>query len=259
MSLISLVAGASGVDALAPKSLIAGIKTDDVADAEQLGRRLDRDVATFVGLAEDLLRGAVEEVEQLVAGGEERAEAKADEDRFCAGAALLADDQHLGARGAFRVDQRLCFIDDQRAAQRDHHQDAEQTAEHRDQDHLPDLEVVAEDQKGRHGDADAERDALARAAGGLRDVVFKDGRAADAEDLAEGPEDGDREHRDRDRRADRQADLEHQVHRAGAKDEAEQGADHERHHRQLGDLLIGGDVRFVHVVGGRGQGETSCS
>ena len=73
-----------------------------------------------------------------------------------------------------------CCCDDQRAAQRDHHQDAEQAAEHRDQHHARDLQVEAEDQDRRHRDADAEGDRLARRAGGLHDVVLEDRRVAAA-------------------------------------------------------------------------------
>ena len=46
-------------------------------------------------------------------------------------AALLAGDQHLGAGGAFGVLQLAVLLDDERPPQRDHHQDAEQAAEHR--------------------------------------------------------------------------------------------------------------------------------
>ena len=71
-----------------------------------------------------------------------------------------------------------CCCDDERAAQRDHHQDAEQAAEHRDQHHARDLEVEAEDHDRRHGHADAEGDRFAGRAGGLHDVVLEDRRVA---------------------------------------------------------------------------------
>ena len=218
---------------------------DDVADPEQLRADLQRDVPAVVGLAEDLLRDVLEEGERLVAEREHRPETKAREDRLRGGAAFLARDEHLGAGGALGVHQRLRFLHDERPPQRDHHQDAEQAAQDGDQDHLADLHVVAEDEQGRHGDAHAEGDALAGAAGGLGDVVLQDGRAADAEHLGEGAEDGDGEHRDGDAGADGEADLEHQVHRAGAEEQAEERADDQRHRRQLGDVLLGRNERLV--------------
>ena len=89
-----------------------------------------------------------------------------------------------------------CCCDDERAAQRDHHQDAEQAAEHRDEHDARDLEVEAEDQDRRHRDADAERDRLAGRAGRLHDVVLEDRRVAHAE-LREEAEQRDRDDRDR--------------------------------------------------------------
>ena len=82
---------------------------------------------------------------------------------------------HAVPSGYFRMP---CCCDDQRAPQRDHHQDAEQPAEHRDQHHARHLEIEAENQDRRHRHADAERDRLARRAGRLHDVVLEDRRVA---------------------------------------------------------------------------------
>jgi len=68
--------------------------------------------------------------------------------------------------------------DDQGAAQGDHHQDAEQRAEHGHQGDASDLQVEAENEDRGHGDAEAERDRLARRARGLHDVVLEDGGIA---------------------------------------------------------------------------------
>ena len=53
-----------------------------------------------------------------------------------------------------------------------------------------------------------------------------------------------RDDRDRNRRADRQADLQHQVERRRAEDHAEQRADHERQRRQLAHRSCRWDVRL---------------
>src|SRR5206468_12848845 len=54
--------------------------------------------------------------------------------------------QHLGARCAFRIFQLAVARDDQRAAQRDDHRDAEQRAEHGHQRDASDLEVEPENE-----------------------------------------------------------------------------------------------------------------
>jgi hypothetical protein len=131
--------------------------------------------------------------------------------------------QHFGAGRAFRVFQFAVLVDDHRAAHRDHHQDAEQAAQHADQHHARDLEVEAEDHNRRHGHAQAEGERLAGRTGGLRDAVLEDGRFAPAR-LLEHAEQGDGDHRHRDRGADRQADLQHQVERGGAEDHAQHDA-----------------------------------
>ena len=79
------------------------------------------------------------------------------------------------------------LLDDERPPQRDHHQDAEQAAQHRHDHDAADVHLEAEQHQGRHGDADAEGDRLAGRAGRLHDVVFEDGRPADAEQPCEKP------------------------------------------------------------------------
>ena len=70
------------------------------------------------------------------------------------------------------------LLDDERPPQRDHHQDAEQAAEHRDDHDAGQVHVEAEEHQGRHRHADAEGDRLAGRAGRLDDVVFEDRRRA---------------------------------------------------------------------------------
>ncbi len=71
--------------------------------------------------------------------------------------------------------------DNQRPAQRDHHQNSQQPAEERDEHHAADLEIEPEDHDCGHRHAQAERDGFARGAGGLNDVVFKDRGVASTE------------------------------------------------------------------------------
>jgi hypothetical protein len=73
------------------------------------------------------------------------------------------------------------LLHDERAAQRNHHEDAEQSAEHRDENDARHFEIEAEDENRRHGHAHAKRDGLACRAGGLHDVVFEHGGIAHSE------------------------------------------------------------------------------
>ena len=133
----------------------------------------------------------------------ERADAEAHEHRPGQRAAALAGDEHVGAGGAFGIGQDAVLLDDERAPQRHHHQDAEDAAgegEHRD------LEVVeiartalAEEDQRRDREDHAGGDRLARRADRLDDVVLEDRRAAEALQHRDG------EHRDGNRGADRQA------------------------------------------------------
>ena len=112
------------------------------------------------------------------------------------------------------------FLDDQRAAQRHHHQHAEDAAgegQHRD---LEVVEVVRavrrqEDQR-RDGEDDAAGDRLAGRADRLDDVVLEDRRAAEL------LQHRDREHGDRDRGADGQAGAQPEIDGGGAEQQPEQ-------------------------------------
>ena len=146
--------------------------------------------------------------------------AEAAEDHRRQLAAALAGDEHFGAGRAFGVGQHAVLLDDQRAAQRHHHQHAEDAAgegQHRD------LEVVEvagavrhqEDQR-RDREDDAAGDRFARRSDRLDDVVLEDRRAAEL------LEHRDREHRDRDRGADRQPGAQPEIDRRGAEEEPEE-------------------------------------
>ena len=86
--------------------------------------------------------------------------------------------EHLGAGGAFRILQHAVLLHDQRPAQRDHHQDAQQRPQHGHQHHPRQFQIEAQDQDGRHGHPDAKGDGFARRAGRLHDVVLQNGGVA---------------------------------------------------------------------------------
>ncbi len=150
--------------------------------------------------------------------------------------------QHLGAGGAFRVLQYPVLLDDQGAAERDHHQDAQEAAQDRHQHHPGDLHVETQDHDRGHGDAEAEGDGFPRRTRGLDDVVLQDGGLGDPQPLQQA-EKGDRDHRYGDRGRDRQADLEHQVERGGPEHHAQQRADDQMRDGQFRKNDAGRDER----------------
>ena len=160
--------------------------------------------------------------------------------------------EHLGAGGAFGILELAVLRDDERAPQRDHHENAQQAAEQPHEHDAADLEVEPENHDGRHGDAEAEGDGLARGAGGLDDVVLEDGGVASA-GLRPEPEERQRDHRDRDGGADREADLEDEVERRGAEHHAQQGAEDEGARRALAHGRAGRDVRLEPGAGAGGR------
>ena len=114
------------------------------------------------------------------------------------------------ARGAFGILEDPVLLHDERAAQRNHHENAEQSAEHRDKHDARDFQVEAQYENRRHRDADAERNRLTGGASCLHDVVFENRGIAPAH-LGEEPEERDRNDRHGDGRADGQPHFEHQV------------------------------------------------
>ncbi len=244
---------------------VGDARADDVADAHQLGRDFGADAAGLERRAELEVDGVAPALERHAQGFIQDADAEAAEDqhrapfrrldglavlraRPCARfACSLARDvgggglEDLGAGRAFRVFQFAVLVDDQRAAQRDHHQDAEQAAQHADQHHARDLEVETEDHDGRHGHAQAEGQRFAGRTRGLGHAVLEDRRFARAE-LLRHAEQGDRDHRHRDRGADRQAHLQHQVERGRAEDHAQDDAHDQGARGHFGQLGGGGDV-----------------
>ena len=156
----------------------------------------------------DLLAKEVERPRQRLP---QRADAQAAEHQRGELTAAFTGDQHLGARRAFRIRQQAVLLDDQGASQRHHHQHAENATCKRQQQDLRVIEISRavweeEDQRG-HGKNHAAGHRFARRANRLDDVVLEDRRAA------EFFQDRDRQHRDRDRRADGEAGTKAQVHR----------------------------------------------
>ena len=161
-----------------------------------------------------------EEVEDPRQRLPQRADAEAAEHQRRQLAAALAGDQHVGAGRAFRVGQHAVLLDDQRAAQRHHHQHAEDAAgegQHRDLEVVEVARAVGrqEDQR-RDGEDDAAGDRFAGRSDRLDDVVLENRRAAEL------LQHRDREHGDRDRRADRQAGAQPEIDGRGAEQQPEQ-------------------------------------
>jgi len=86
------------------------------------------------------------------------------------------------------------FFDDELATQRNHEKDAEPSAEQGERENSPEGEFGAEAEEDQRwdGEHDSGGERFARGAGGLHDVVFEDGGAAEGAKDADG-EDGDRD------------------------------------------------------------------
>ncbi len=240
-------------------------RTDDVADAQVLGRDLAADGRRrqeTVGLLDRQRRRLGDDVEDLLQDGVQARDAQPVVSGSRQAAAALTCDQHGRARGPLGIGERRVLLDDQRPAQRDHHQHAQHAAHQRqrqdrpvreiaDADALAGRGVAAQEQEAGQGEHDAGGDRFARRADRLHDVVLQDGR------LAESLEQRDRQHRDRDRCRHRQPGLQRQVDRRRAEDDAEQRADDDRLDGELGDHLVRGDVGFGERRG-RGVGRAGC-
>jgi len=190
-----------------------------------------------------------DDVEDLLQDGVQACDAQPVVGRACQAAALLAGDQHRRTRRSFGIGERRVLLDDQRPTQRDHHQHAQYTAHHRQRQDRPVREiriadavagrgVTAQEQEAGQCEHDAGGDRFARGADRLHDVVFED------RGLAEFLEQGDRQHRDRDRRGYGQPGLQRQVDRGRAEHDAEQRADDDRLDGEFRDHLVRRDVGF---------------
>ncbi len=216
-------------------------RPDDVAHAEILRRgvgvdrgALEHMLRAEVGLVSGLLRPGREEVLVL----EERvkaAEPEAEKDAAGERAAALAGDEHIGAGGAFGIGQGVVLLHDELAAQRNHEKHAEPAADERQHEDARVLEIEAEKHQRGQREDDARGDGLAGVAGGLDDVVFEDGGAA------EGAQNADGEHRDGNGCGDGEPGAQAHIDRDGAKDEAEETAQQKGAKSELGRMFFGRD------------------
>ena len=124
------------------------------------------------------------------------------------------------------------LIHNQGAAQRNHHQNAEQAAEDRHQHDAREFEIESENHDRRHGHAKAERDRFARGTGSLHNVVFQNVRVAQTH-CGEKSKERDRNHRDRNRSAYRQSDFENEIKRRSAENHSQQSSDDQGKRREF--------------------------
>src|SRR6266536_966433 len=104
------------------------------------------------------------------------------------------------------------FSNDERAAQWNHHQYAEQSAQNRHEHYAGDFEIKTEDQDRRHRYAETESDGLARRTGGLDDVILQNVGITETE-LRNQTKDRDGDDGDRNRGAHGQAHFEDEIQR----------------------------------------------
>ena len=121
----------------------------------------------------------------------EAAQAEAEKDAAGKGPSAFTGNQHLGAGRAFGILQILVFLHNQLASQRNHEKYAQPAADQRQAEDARIFEIESqEDQRGQR-ENNSGGDGLARIAGGLNNVVLKDGGAA------EGAQNADGKYRDR--------------------------------------------------------------
>jgi hypothetical protein len=219
--------------------------TDDVADSEILRRNVGADGRALhdllaVGVEVGRVVGRGREEAQQVVVLEERvqaAEAQAEEDAAGKRSAALAGLENVGAGRALGVWERAVLVHDELLAQRNHKEDAQPAAEERQGEDAEAFEVKAEKDQGREREDDARSDGLACIAGGLDDVVFKDGRAT------EDAQDGDGEDRDGDAGRHRQTRPQADIDRYCTEDDAKHSAQKQRTNAQLLAVITGRNER----------------
>ena len=214
---------------------------DDVAHA-QIFRRgvgidlcaLERVLRAEVGLKLGRAGPGFEEV-LVLEEGVKAAQAETEKDAAGKGASALARDQYVGAGGALGVRQGIVLLDDELAAEGNHEEHAEPSADKGEHEDARVLEIEAEKYQRGQGEDDARGDGLSGVAGGLDDVVLEDGRPA------EGAQNADGKHRDGDGSGDREAGAQADVHRDRTEDNAEDGAEEEGAEGELRAVFAGRD------------------
>ena len=89
-------------------------------------------------------------------------QAEAGEYGLSRGAPFFADDQHFGAGRPFGIREHVVLLDDERPPQRDHHQNAQQAAQHADGHDPHHIHVEAQQQQRGNRHAHAEGDRFSR-------------------------------------------------------------------------------------------------
>src|SRR5215472_5085134 len=153
-------------------------------------------------------------------------------------ASALPGHQNVGASRAFGKGQVAVLFDDQLAPQRDHEQDAEPASQQRQGENPPEGKFRAEAQKNQRRQREhyARGKRFSRGTGGLHDVVFEDGRAA------ERAQDADREHRDGNRSRNREPRAQADIHADRAKQQAKQRTKDHRADGEFHQALFRRDV-----------------
>src|ERR1035438_7942866 len=115
----------------------------------------------------------------------EAAESESEKDARGEAAAALASHQHVGAGGAFGIDEGSVLFDDELAAQGNHEENAQPSAEERECEDAGRFKIEAQEDERRQCEDNARGDGLSGVSRGLDDVVLEDAGAA------EGAQDGD--------------------------------------------------------------------
>ncbi len=139
------------------------------------------------------------------------------------------------------------FFDDQLTANGNHEQHAQPSAEKSKREDTPESELFAKAEKDQRRDSEHDpcSERFARGAGGLHDVVFKNGGAT------EGAKNTDGENRDGDGCGDREACAEADIHRDRTEKESEQRAENDGANCEFRQRFFGGNVR-AEFAGRRG-------
>ena len=180
---------------------------------------------------------------------EEQAGEEPLEDEAGLGAPLLARDEDLGACRALGVGEPAVLLHDEIPAERDHHQDAEDSSAEREEEGPRPVHLESHEHEGGQGEGHAGGDRLPRRPRRLHDRVLED-RGPAAEHVRERAEEGDRDDRDRHGGRDGEADPQGEVHRGGPEDEAEQRAHRQGAQGQLGQAGLVGDEGLEGGAGG---------
>ena len=215
----------------------------DIAHTGQSGQHVNADAGTLVGgdVVGDLAGEQLQTIgNELVEGSD----AQTGEHGGGLGAALFTGNEHLGTGLSLGVGQHAVLLDDQSAAQGDHHQNAQHTAAQGDETDLHQGGYVAKTilcphEQGRQSEDGAGGHGLTGGTDGLDHVVLQNGVAA--QDLA------DHSHGD-DRGGDggrhRHTHAQAKVRVCSAEDNGQNSAQDDGDHRELRHDLVCRNIRL---------------